>query len=330
MTKVEDEVADRPLRVVALAGGVGGAKLAHGLQLAMGDDGELTVVVNTADDFRLYGLHISPDLDTVLYTLAGIANPETGWGIRDDTFHALDMIGRYGEDPWFRLGDRDFATHVLRTHRLEAGRSLTEIMDELGAALGVRTSIVPMTDEPVATLVDTPAGRLDFQQYFVARRHADQVLGVVFDGIEHATVSSVARNRIAIADVIVFCPSNPIVSIGPILAVPGMRDAIAAASGHRVCVSPIVGGQALKGPAADMLRSLGHEVSSLGVARLYEGLIDTIVVDRADTSLVPAIEALGIDVLVTETVMRSESDRRELATRVLRLAMERQPIEQVT
>jgi LPPG:FO 2-phospho-L-lactate transferase len=305
---------------VAIAGGVGGAKLAHGLQLALPDPARLSVIINTADDFELYGLHISPDIDTVTYTLSGFANPATGWGVRDDTRQTLDMIARYGEDPWFQLGDRDFATHILRTQRLREGQTLTRITREMSAALGISAELIPMTDAPVATLIDTPDGRLDFQQYFVAHRHADEVTGVTFAGIEAATPSPAALSALARAEAVIFCPSNPIVSIGPILSVPGLRDAIAAARGPKVVVSPIVGGEALKGPAADMLQTLGHEVSSLGVARLYAGLAQGLVIDRVDETLAPAIEAEGMLVLVTNTVMQSDEDRETLARETLDFA----------
>jgi LPPG:FO 2-phospho-L-lactate transferase len=307
-------------RVVALAGGVGGAKLAHGLQLALDAPATLTVVVNTADDFDLYGLRICPDLDTVMYTLAGLANPATGWGVRDDTFAALDMIARYTESPWFRLGDRDFATHILRTQALRVGECLSSVTARLCAALGIAAAIVPMTDDPVATLIDTPDGRLDFQQYFVGRHHQDDVTGVEFAGIACAQPCPAATAALAESDVVVFCPSNPIVSIAPILALPGLSAAIAAAPGPKVAVSPIVGGQALRGPAGDMLRTLGHEASALGVARIYAGQIDGFVVDRTDAGLAGAIAALGPSVLVTNTVMQTEDDRATLARDVLDFA----------
>ena len=304
--------------IVALAGGVGGAKLAQGLALAL-PPGELAVVVNTADDFDLYGLRICPDLDTVLYTLAGLADPVQGWGIAGDTFGVLGAIARYGRDPWFRLGDQDFATHVLRTERLRAGATLTEVTGELAAALGVATRLLPMTDDPVATLVDTSVGRLRFQDYFVARRQADDVLGVVFAGIELARLPEDVAGAIADAELIVVCPSNPIVSVGPILSVPGMRRAIRDASVPVVAVSPIVGGKALKGPADRMLATLGHEVSAAGVAALYagEGLVDGFVIDESDAALVPRIAALGMRVLATPTVMGGAEDRRRLADEVL-------------
>lgn len=307
-------------RIVALAGGVGGAKLAHGLQMALEDPTLLSVIVNTADDFELYGLHISPDLDTVMYTLAGLANPATGWGVRDDTFTTLAMIARYGEAPWFQLGDRDFATHILRTQALRGGETLTEITGRLVRALGIGPALLPMTDDRVATLIDTPEGRLDFQEYFVARRHADAVRGIELDGIAEARPSEAAVAALQKADAVVFCPSNPIVSIGPILAVPGLREAIAAAGGPVVVVSPIVGGEALKGPAASMMAGMGHEVSALGVARMYAGLASGIIIDEADRSLVPAIEALGMRALVTDAIMRDDIGRERLAREVLDFA----------
>lgn len=311
--------------VVGLAGGVGGAKLAHGLQMALDDPARLRLIVNTADDFTLYGLHISPDLDTVMYTLSGWANPATGWGIRDDTLTTLDMIARYGREPWFQLGDRDFATHILRTERLRAGATLSEVTAELAGALGVVPALIPMTDDPVATVLDTPAGRLDFQQYFVARHHSDDVLAVHFAGIERAVPSRAALTALAEAEVIVFCPSNPIVSLGPILAVPGMREALAAAAAPKVVVSPIVGGRALRGPADRMLTTLGHEVSALGVARIYGSLADGIVIDHADAGLADAIEAEGTRVLVTRTIMANDADRAQLARDTLDFAASLRP-----
>lgn len=302
--------------IVTLAGGVGGAKMAQGLQRVL-PPGDLTVVVNTADDFSLYGLRISPDLDTVMYTLAGLADPVNGWGIVGDTRTTLNAIARYGEEPWFVLGDQDFATHILRTERLRAGESLGVVTQELATALGVPSRIVPMSDDPVATLLDTPAGRLDFQEYFVGRRQSDTVLGVTFEGVERAAPQLVALTALAAAEAIVIAPSNPIVSIGPILAVPGMRAAIADGAAPVVAVSPIVGGRALKGPAAAMLASLGHEVSALAVARIYSDLIDGLVIDEVDGELAAAIELLGPRVLVTQTVMGDEVDRGRLAEEVL-------------
>ena len=313
--------------IVALAGGVGGAKLAHGLCLALAPE-RLAVVINTGDDFDLYGLRISPDADTVLYTLAGIANPETGWGIAGDSFAALDMLRRYGDDAWFRLGDRDLATHLRRTELLRAGRRPTEALDELAVALGVRARLLPMADEPVATVVTTPDGELAFQDYFVRRGHRDPVNGVHFAGIAEARPTAEARAALAEAETVIFCPSNPIVSIGPILAVPGMRALVRAAPGPRIAVSPIVAGRALKGPADAMLAALGHESSAYAVAALYRDLLDGMVIDRQDAAQAARIEGLGMRVLVTDTIMRSEEDRRRLAADVLHFAEEMRPAPQ--
>jgi LPPG:FO 2-phospho-L-lactate transferase len=302
------------LRVVALAGGVGGAKLASGLQEVLE---ELTVVVNTADDFELYGLRICPDLDTAMYTLSGTVNPRVGWGVADESFNALEMMALYGEDAWFKLGDRDLATHILRTVRLRSGETLTRITADLCRALGVRCAVLPMCDEPVASVIETPDGPLEFQDYFVRRGQSDDVLDVKFSGIEAARPTGAVVAALAAADLVVLCPSNPIVSIGPILAVPGMREALAAAPGPRVAVSPIVGGRALKGPADSMLRTLGHEVSAAGVARFYEELLDAIVIDDSDADQGALIEDLGMGVLATDAVMRDPADRARLAREVL-------------
>jgi LPPG:FO 2-phospho-L-lactate transferase len=308
--------------VVALAGGVGGAKLAHGLYL-QDDQRDLTVIVNTADDFMLHGLLISPDLDTVLYTLAGIANPETGWGITRDTFTTMTALARLGGADWFRLGDQDFATHIRRTQRLREGASLSDVTEEFTRALGVResTNIVPMTDDSVATLVETEAGLLDFQSYFVRRQHADRVLSVRFDGIEQARMAPQAEQSLREASAIVICPSNPIVSIGPILALHGVNDILCQnRSRPIVAVSPIIGGQALKGPADRMLASLGHQASALGVATIYRPFLNGMVIDEADAHLAGQIEDLGMAVLVTDTIMRNEADRQRLAGDVLDFA----------
>ena len=304
------------MKVVALAGGVGGAKLAAGLQAAL-PPGDLSVVVNTADDFDLWGLHICPDLDTVMYTLAGIANPETGWGIAGESFETLNMIGRYGEDTWFKLGDRDLATHTLRTHRLRSGEPLTGVTDALTAALGVESVVLPMTDDPVSTVLETPEGPLEFQEYFVRRGQRDEVLGVELRGIEDARPTEAVLAAISGADAVVICPSNPVVSVGPILAVPGVREALASSRSPKVAVSPIIGGRALKGPADRMLLSLGHEVSAAGVAAMYSGLLDGMVVDTVDEGERDRIKALGMRVLVTDSVMRDDEDRARLALETL-------------
>ncbi len=304
------------MNVVALAGGVGGAKLAAGLQDAL-PAGDLTVVVNTADDFDLWGLHICPDLDTVMYTLAGIANPETGWGISGESFETLNMLERYGEDTWFKLGDRDLATHTLRTHRLRSGETLTEVTRALAGALEIQSHVLPMSDDPVSTVLDTPEGRLEFQEYFVRRGQRDEVLGVELRGIEDARPSGEVLTAISGADVIIICPSNPVVSVGPILGLPGMREVLAFSRAPRVAVSPIVGGRALKGPADKMLLSLGHEVSATGVAAIYGDLVDGMVVDTVDGDERAGIEAMGMRVLVTGSVMREAKDRTRLASETL-------------
>jgi len=309
------------MRVVALAGGVGGAKLAEGLYGVLPPD-HLSVVVNTGDDLDLYGLRVCPDLDTVLYTLSGLADSVQGWGIAGDTFATLDLLGRYGAPTWFRLGDRDLATHIRRSELLRGGARLTAVMDGLARALGVHARLLPMCDEPVVTRVRTPDGVLDFQDYFVRRRHGDPVLGLEFTGIDAARVTDEVRDAVAEATAIVLCPSNPFVSVAPILAVPGLRDLLRSVGAPIVAVSPIVGGQALRGPAAAMLAALGHEVSALGVARLYQGLARGFVLDEEDSALAPAVEALGMRALVAPAVMRGPDDRRRLAAAVLSLVQD--------
>jgi LPPG:FO 2-phospho-L-lactate transferase len=304
------------MNVCALAGGVGGAKLAGGLQDVL-PPGELSMVVNTADDFDLWGLHICPDLDTVMYTLAGISNPETGWGIVDESFETLNMLERYGEETWFRLGDRDLATHILRTSRMRSGETLTEVTAGLSAVLGVDSAVLPMSDDPVSTVLETAEGRLEFQEYFVRRGQRDEVLAIELRGIQDARPTERVLAAISGADAIVLCPSNPVVSVGPILALPGMKEALTSSSAPKVAVSPIVGGRALKGPADRMLASLGHEVSAAGVARMYAGLVGGMVIDRTDEEERAGIEALGMRVLVTQSVMRDAEDRARLASETL-------------
>ena len=306
------------MRVVALAGGVGGAKLASGLQAVVRD--ELTVVVNTADDLERHGLLVCPDHDTVMYTLAGLDDRVQGWGIRDETFAAAAMLERYHEETWFRLGDRDLATHIVRTARLKAGERLTEVCLGLQRGLGVAAKILPMSDDPVRTQVRTDEGWLEFQEYFVHRHQEPEVHEVRFDGVERAEATARVRGELGFAETIVIAPSNPIVSIGPILAVRGVRDLLAAArrGGTPVlAVSPIVGGKALKGPADRMLVSLGHEASALGVARLYVGIVDGFVLDAVDAALAPAVEGLGLKALVTDTVMTDDASRERLAREIL-------------
>ncbi|MFL5779195.1 MAG: 2-phospho-L-lactate transferase [Chloroflexota bacterium] len=309
-------------RLVQLAGGVGGAKLAEGLQAAVGRD--LTVVVNTGDDLIRHGLAIWPDHDTVAYTLSDRDDPVRGWGLADETWTVIDMLAELGENAWFRLGDRDVAVHLIRTERLRAGDRPTDVARHLARALGVSAAILPMSDEPVRTEVRVDGGWIEFQEYFVHRRQEPTVHEVRFVGAERATATPEVLEAIQTAEVIAIGPSNPIVSIGPILAVPGVSDALAAARSRGVpvaAVSGIIGGRALKGPADRMLASLGHESSAVGVARLYAGLADVFVVDAADAALAPEIEQLGLRVVVRETVMTDLASRARLARELLEAAL---------
>ena len=307
------------MRTVLLAGGTGGAKLAHGLQQVL-PAGDLTVVVNVADDMNWQGLPVSPDLDTILYTLAGLADPVQGWGIAGDTQTAMGMLERYGAETWFRVGDADLATHVQRAALMREGASLTDATAAMSQALGVPSRLLPATDDPVRTVVETSAGDLAFQAYFVERRQQDEVTGLRFEGAERARPSAVALETIRQAELMVIGPSNPLVSIRPILAIPGMRAAVESAPGRRIGVSGIVAGNAIRGPADRMLASLGHEPTARGVAEMYRGLIGRFVIDEADVALAPSIEALGMEVSVLPTVMRSDEDRAELARALVALA----------
>jgi LPPG:FO 2-phospho-L-lactate transferase len=304
------------MKVTLLAGGTGGTKLAHGFAL-IGPEVELTVVANVGDDAEVHGLHVSPDLDTLLYTLSGLVDAERGWGIRDDTLSAHAMFVRLGEESWFTVGDADLATHAHRTRLLREGVSLTDATAAMAAALGVTTRLLPATDDRLRTRLETDAGLLDFQDYFVRLRQGPAVTGIRLDGLADARPTDAVLAAIADAELLVIGPSNPFVSIGPILELAGVRGAFAAASAPKVAVSPIVAGRALKGPADRMLASMGHEPTALGVARLYAGLVDRFVVDEADAGLRPEIEALGMMVDVLPTVMRTDDDRRALAAALL-------------
>lgn len=314
-------------RVVAFAGGVGGARLAHGLAAVLAP-GELTVIVNSADDEEFHGLLVCPDHDTVLYTLAGLADRERGWGLDGETWNAAGMLARLGEPTWFALGDRDLGLHVHRTRRLRLGERLTEVNRGIQHALGVATRILPMTDDPVRTMVRTPAGWLPFQDYFVRLRQEPDVLEVTFAGIDLARPTPEVTAALAGAEAIVVCPSNPFVSIGPILAVPGMRDLLAAAASRGVrvaAVSPLVGGRALRGPADRMAVSLGGEASATGIARLYAGFADVLLVDEVDAAEAPAIAALGIEPVVRPTVMTDDASRAALAAAAVAAASSAAP-----
>jgi LPPG:FO 2-phospho-L-lactate transferase len=303
--------------IVALAGGVGAARFLDGLARIV-DPSRLWIVGNTGDDTELHGLHISPDLDTVAYTLAGLANPEHGWGLAGDTFHCLDALGGLGAEAWFRLGDRDIATHLYRTSRLRDGASLTAVTREMTAAWGLKSTLVPMTDARVRTLVKTRRGTIDFQTYFVRRRARDTVLAVSFDGAREARPAAGVLRAIREAAGIILCPSNPIISIGPILAVPGIREALRKARAKVLAISPIVGGRALKGPAARMMKSLGMRVSALGVAELYRDFVDILVLDRVDRRQAARVEALGMRAVVADTIMTGLARKRALARVVMR------------
>lgn len=302
--------------IVTLAGGVGAARFLEGLvQVAPPD--QVVAVVNTGDDITLHGLSISPDLDIVTYTLAGIVEESQGWGIRGDTYNTLEMLKRLGADDWFLLGDRDLATHIRRTELLRAGSTLSEVADLIRRELGVAVRVLPMSDDPVATFIRTPAGVMHFENYLVERRAQDEPLGVIFQGSEAARPAPGVLDAIAQAEAVLIAPSNPIVSVGTILSVPGVRAALAATPAPVVAVSPIVGGAAIKGPAAPLMRALGFEVSAYGVALCYRDLLDALVIDNADAALADRIRDLGLGVVVTDTIMRGPAEKRALALAAL-------------
>jgi len=305
-------------RIVALAGGVGGAKLAHGLAQVLPPK-DLTVIVNTGDDFEHYGLYICPDLDTVCYTLAGLANPDTGWGRVDETWSVIENASRLGGPAWFRLGDQDLGTHLERTRRLKEGQTLTQITKDFCKAWGIEQTILPMSDQPVATVVQTEEGDLAFQEYFVHRRCEPRVTGFRFEGVERAEPAPGARAAIQSADAVIICPSNPWVSIDPILRLLSPLPLGEGKGVRVVAISPIIGGQTVKGPAAKMYRELGIEPSALAVARHYCDLITGFVLDELDRQLEGEIRSLTMRTLVTNTLMTSHDNRKQLAMEVLDL-----------
>jgi len=311
------------MKIVAIAGGVGGAKLAHGLAQILPPE-DLTIIVNTGDDFEHYGLYICPDLDTVCYTLAGIANPEMGWGRVNETWNAFENFSILGGLDWFRLGDQDLGTHLERTRRLKEGQSLSQITREFCAAWGVKHMILPMSDSLVRTIVETDEGDLAFQEYFVHRRCEPRVKGFRFERADSAEPVSEAREAISSADAIVICPSNPWVSVDPILATLTASTGAAQrparslkGSGKVVAVSPIIGGETVKGPAAKMYRELGIEPSAFAVANHYRGLVTDFVLDKVDAQLIESVRGLNMRPHVTNTLMKSHEDRRQLANEVL-------------
>lgn len=303
--------------VVALAGGVGGAKLAYGLYQLLGE--RLTVIVNTGDDFEHWGLHISPDLDTVLYNLAGISHPEQGWGLAGESFRVLAQVERYGGESWFRLGDGDLATHIMRTQWLRQGATLTQATARLAAGLGVTARLLPMCDQPVRTIVHSDEGALPFQRYFVHRRCEPRLLSLEFAGLPAARPSAEVLTALQEASAVVLCPSNPYLSLDPILLLPGLAERLAGLAATVLAVSPIVGGRALKGPAAKIMAELGVSASALAVAQHLASRIrlDGFVLDAVDAAQAADVASLGSAPLVTDTIMRDAASKQRLAQEVL-------------
>ncbi len=302
--------------ITALAGGVGAARFLTGL-VRLVDERSLSVIVNTGDDVELFGLHVSPDVDIVTYTLAGLVDEGKGWGIKGDTFQCLEALRVLGQECWFALGDRDLATHIFRTSRLKEGCKLSEVTAEVARALGLGVAVLPMTDDRFETRIVTGVGTVHFQEFLVKRGAKDEVLGVEFFGADGAEPAAGVVDAVMDAELVVVCPSNPVVSIGAILAVRGVRDALKRTSARKVAVSPIVGGVPVKGPADKLMRGVGLEVSACSVARLYADFVDTFVIDVVDSGEKAEIEKLGVEVKVANTVMRSLEDKVQLAKVVL-------------
>jgi LPPG:FO 2-phospho-L-lactate transferase len=303
--------------ISALAGGVGAARFLTGLVKLVKEE-DLTVIVNTGDDIELHGLHISPDIDIVTYTLAGIVDEEKGWGIKGDTFHCLETLKKFGQEDWFALGDRDLATHIFRTALLREGKKLSEATGAMSRAFGLKVNILPMTDDGFETRIVTEHGTFHFQEYLVKREAKDEVLGVEFAGADVAKPATGVVEALLEAELVVVCPSNPIVSIGTILSVNEVRKALHRTRARKVAISPIVAGAPIKGPAGKLLKSLGLEVSAYSVAKLYSDFLDVFVIDVADAPEKSRIEQLGIEVRVANTIMRSLDDKMSLARAVLK------------
>lgn len=299
--------------VVALAGGVGAAKLLKGLVRLVRPLSNLVIVGNTGDDIEVYGLHVSPDLDIVMYTLAGIVDETKGWGVSGDTFHCLDMLGRLGSETWFKLGDKDLAIHIMRTKMLKNGKTLSEATAKLCRMLGVKAKLVPMTNDSIRTKVVSGQLRLEFQEYFVKRGTRDEVTNVVFEGAEKARPAPSVIEAIKEAERLVICPSNPVLSISPILSISTIRNELKSTGAYIVGVSPIVCGKAIKGPADRILASMGLEASAYGVAKFYEDFLDHLIIDTADEHYKGRIEGLGVRVTVTDTIMRTLEDSIRIA-----------------
>ena len=307
--------------IVVLTGGTGGAKLVQGLHHVVAP-GKLTVIVNTGDDIDWWGLHISPDVDSVLYALADSLSAERGWGLENDSFRCLERMARLGQPTWFSLGDLDLATHLARTNLLRAGKSLSAVTAELAHRMGVRTRVLPMSDDRVATMIETPAGTLNFQEYFVHERHQVEVRAVHFDGADHARPAVGVIEGIRSAEAVILAPSNPVTSIGPILAVPGVRDALRRTSASVTAVSPIVGGAAVSGPAAVLMRRKGWPSTIAGVAQAYEDFLDVLIVDLADHADADHLREGDLHVLCANTIMKSTEDKQELARFTLHAALQ--------
>jgi LPPG:FO 2-phospho-L-lactate transferase len=305
------------MRVVTLAGGTGAAKLLRGLAAHVGQR-DLTVIGNTGDDTEIWGLHVSPDLDTVMYALAGMLDVERGWGLAGETFECLRGMATYGADTWFNLGDRDLATHLARTRALRDGEPLSSVTARLAAGLGVGARILPMSDDPVRTMIRTGGGRLTFQEYFVREKALVDVVGVDYEGATAARPAPGVLDAIRTADLVVVCPSNPVTSVGPILAVPGIVEALGTTAAPVVAVSPIVGGAAVSGPAAALMRARGLAISPLGVAAAYAPWVRRLLIDRRDEACAAELARLGIEVDAAEIVMTGRADEIALAARALR------------
>jgi LPPG:FO 2-phospho-L-lactate transferase len=305
--------------IVVLAGGVGAARFLQGL-VQIVPQNRITVIGNTGDDRDFYGLHVSPDLDIVTYTLAGVVDETHGWGIRNDTYNTMSQLTRYGNEDWFMLGDRDLATHIHRTNLLRQGKTLSEVTDNLRRQFGLGIRLLPMSNQPVATHIRTPTGLLHFQEYMVQRRCADEVKDVLFVGANEAQPAPGVLDAIKEAEAILLAPSNPIVSIGSILSVPGIHDALHEASGMVIAVSPIIGDAPIKGPADKLMRGLKMEVSAVGVTGCYRDFLDVMVIDQQDAHLAPAIEDLGIPTITTNTIMKDDATKAALARTVLAAA----------
>jgi LPPG:FO 2-phospho-L-lactate transferase len=311
------------IKVAALAGGVGGAKLAEGLSKIL-SAGQLSVIVNTGDDLELCGLHISPDLDTVCYTLAGLANPLTGWGQVNESWEVFEALTRLGAPNWFRLGDHDLALHMERTRMLQAGSTLTKVTNDLCSRMGIKDTVIPMSDQPVRTMVLTRDGRkLGFQEYFVKEHCQPEVKGFIFEGIKDALPSDQVKKAINEANLVIICPSNPWVSIDPILEINGVRDLLRKKT--VVAVSPIIGGKTIKGPAAKMFSELGMEPGCVEVANHYHGVLSGFVLDEIDRTEAANVTASGIIALVTKTIMRSQEDRIQLAKETIEFGLSLPP-----